>query len=140
MQSGILLRSTIEDCLVLVDLVENNQLEKIMNGKYSASGLITRIKKFVPQNIVDWYGYFSANFTHFGPLHSAPYLPMGCYPDNWVLVCGIQNLVRSVVASHIVFERIYFDKVSVHLLWEKSQNEGNLKFKEESIVFIWAEN
>jgi hypothetical protein len=130
MQSGILLRSAIEDCLVFIDLVENNQFEKVINGKYSVNGLVTRVKKFIPPSLIDWYGYFSANFTHFGPLHPAPYLPMGCYPDNWVLVCGLQNLVRSIVASHIVFEWVYFDKVPVHLFWEKSEIDSNLKFDE----------
>lgn len=137
-QSGILVRSVIENCLVLIDLVENNQFDKVISGKYSTNGLVTRVKNFIPPSLINWYGYFSANFTHFGPLHPAPYLPTGCYSDNWVIVVGLQNMVRAIVASHIVYERVYFNKVSLHLFWTKSDVDSNLKFDEDSSVFIWT--
>jgi hypothetical protein len=138
-QSGILIRSVIENCLVFIDLFENKQFEKVIHRKYSTNALVSRVKNVVPPSLIDWYGYFSANFTHFGPIHPAPYLPMACYPDNWVLVCGLQNIVRAVVAFHIVLERAYFNSVPVHLFWTKSIENPNLIFNDESMVFTWTE-
>jgi hypothetical protein len=138
-QSGILLRSVIEDCLVFVDIHENkSQFDKLLKGKYSTNALVSRVKNSLPPSVINWYGYFSANFTHFGPLHPVPLLPMACYPDNFILVCGLQDIVRAVVASHIVLERVYFDNVSVHLFWKKPDKNSNLEFDEESRVFVWA--
>lgn len=139
-QSGILIRSLTEDCLVLVDFSENKgQIEKFLRGKYSTTGLLSRVKAYIPQNIVDWYGYFSANFTHFGPLHPAPYLPTGCYGDNYVLVAVLQNLVRAVVTFHTVLERVHFNQVRSPLLWRRNEGEADLVFCEESPVFTWTE-
>ena len=84
-QSGILLRSVLENCFVLVDLSENKeQMKKFLQDKYSVNGLLGRTKSSLPDCLVDWYGYFSRNFAHFGPIHPAPYLPRLCWPDNWV--------------------------------------------------------
>ncbi|MFC1911788.1 SEC-C metal-binding domain-containing protein [Chloroflexota bacterium] len=140
LQSGILLRSLTEDCFVLLDLFENKeQLERFLQGKYSTSGLVSRVKKIIPSNVVSWYGYFSANFTHFGPLHPAPYLPTACYADNYVLVVGLQNIVRAIATFHLVLERMYFDKTDQPLLWRRTEGETSLVFNEDSPVFIWAE-
>lgn len=139
MQNGILIRSAIENCLVLVDLIENKQAGKIISGKYSTNNLLSRVKNAIPPSIIEWYGYFSANFTHFGPLHPTLYLPKACFAENWVLVLGLQNIVRAVVAFHIVLERVYFNEVSVHLFWEKASENADLVFNNENIVFTWAE-
>jgi len=140
LQSGVLLRSLTEDCLVLVDLFENGEkVEIFLQGKYSTNGLVSRVKKVIPSNIIGWYGYFSANFTHFGPLHPAPYLPTACYADNYVLVAGLQNTVRAIVTLHLVLERLYFDKTAQPLLWKRIEGEAGLVFNEDSPVFTWAE-
>lgn len=139
LQSGIILRSIIEDSLVLVDLLQNEeQLSKLSKGKYSTKGLITRVKKYTPKCVIDWYGYFSANFVHFGPLHPAPYLPRACYPDNWILVTGLQNIVRAVVTLHIVLERIYYNQTIEHVFWYSHDHGPELEFNENSPVFKWA--
>lgn len=139
-QSGILLRSLVEDCLVLIDLSESrNQVDRFLKGKYSTRGLVSRVKTSLPPNIIEWYGYFSANFTHFGPLHPAPYLPRACYPDNYVLVAGLQNIVRATVTFHVVLERVYFDKTPLPLFWKRIEGEADLVFDEDSPVFTWTE-
>ncbi|MFC2016296.1 SEC-C metal-binding domain-containing protein [Chloroflexota bacterium] len=140
MQSGILLRSLTEDCLVLVDFSENKgQIEKFLRGNYSTSRLLSRVKAYVPQNIVNWYSYFSENFTHFGPLHPAPYLPIGCYADNAVLVIVLQNMVRAVVTFHTVLERIHFNQIRSPVLWNRKDTESVLIFCENSPVLDWAD-
>ena len=140
LQSGIILRSLIENCLVLVDLTENKeQLERYLKGKYSVNNLLSRVKKAVPSDIVSWYGYFSANFTHFGPFHPAPYLPTACYADNYVLVVGLQNLVRAVVTFHSVLERLYFNEIQKPLLLKRIEGKDELVFNEDSPVLTWAE-
>jgi hypothetical protein len=140
MQSGTILRSLCEDCLVLVDLFENKgQIEKFLQNKYSTKNLISRVRKFIPADVVTWYGYFSANFAHFGPLHPAPYLPRACFPDNHVLVLGLQNIVRSVVTFHLVLERLYFNQTTKPLLWKHLGDEPELMFNNDSRVFAWAE-
>jgi hypothetical protein len=135
MQNGILIRSAIENCLVLVDLIENKQAGKIISGKYSVNNLISRVKNAIPSLIIDWYGHFSANFTHFGPLHPAVYLPKACFAENLVLVHGLQSIVRAIVTFHIVLERVYFNEASVHLFWAKAPENADLIFNSESIVF-----
>ena len=140
LQSGTILRSMCEDCLVLVDLFENEgQIEKFLQNKYSTKGLVSRVKKFIPNDVVNWYGYFSANFAHFGPLHPAPYMPRACYPENWVLVIGLQNIVRAVVTFNLVLERIYPDKTAQPLFWKRIGAEPDLVFNDDSKVFAWAE-
>ncbi len=140
LQSGILLRSMIEDCFVLIDLYEHKeQTKKFISGKYSTNDLVSRIKNSVPTCLIDWYGYFSRNFVHFGPLHPAPYLPRACYPDNYVLVAGLQNIIRAIVTLHVVLERIHFNQVIRPILWKTVPNEDSIIFNEDSPVFNWAE-
>lgn len=139
-QSGILIRSLTEDCLVLIDFAENRgQVDRFLKGRYSTAGLLSRVKVFIPQNIVDWYGYFSANFTHFGPLHPAPYLPTGCYGDNYVLVAVLQNLVRAIATFHTVLERIHFNQIRHPVLWKREDSDSDLIFCDDSTVFNWIE-
>jgi len=139
-QSGIILRSAFEDCFVLVDIFENKQqIRKLMEGKYTTNGLISRVKIFLPDNVIGWYGHLSANFAHFGPIHSVPYVPRACYPDNFVLVIGIRNIVRTVVTFHVVLERIYFDQTIQPVLWQQSENDRRLIFSDNSQVFNWTE-
>lgn len=140
LQSGTQLRSMIEDCLVLIDFSENpGQLNKYLKGKYSTNNLLTRVKPYIPQNIVAWYGCFSANYTHFGPLHSATYLPTGCYGDNYVLVIVLRNLVRAIVSFHIVLERIHFNQIESPILWSYEEAESKYSFCDNSQIFDWAE-
>lgn len=138
LQSGVLLRSAIEDTFVLMDIAYHpEQLRKFMQDNYKASSALTRIKPYIPSVLISWYGYFSANFTHAGPLHRAPYLPRACYPDNWILVTGLQNIVRAVVAYHIILERIYFPTVNKHFFW--IEQDSKIVFDEDSPVFTWSE-
>lgn len=139
-QSGTLIRSLTEDCLVLVDFKENHtQAIRFLRGTYSTNDLLSRVKKYVPDNIINWYGYFSKYFTHFGPLHPAPYLPTGCYRDNYVLVSVLQNMMRAVVILHTVLERIHFNQIESPVLWRINDTDSTLVFCEESPVFVWAE-
>jgi hypothetical protein len=125
---------------VLVDFSENQkQIEKFILGKYSTNGLISRSKKYLPNDIIQWYGHLSANFAHYGPLHSALLLPNICHANNWVLVIGLRNIVRAVVTLHIVMERLYFDQTSQPLLWMRLEGKPDLIFNENSQVFVWAE-
>lgn len=140
-QSGILLRSVFENCMVLVDLFENEgQIEKILKDRYSVSGVVGRVKHLVPSCMVKWYGYFSTNFTHFGPIHSAPYMPRLCWPDNWVLVTGIQNIVRGSVGFGIVLERCYFSGSTRCVFWRDTDEHGKLIFVEEGPVWDWVDD
>jgi hypothetical protein len=139
LQSGILLRAATEDCLVLVDLFcHAGQIDRLLAGEYSGRGVLKRVKRFIPPCLVGWYGDFSANFAHFGPLHPAPYMPAACYPDNWVLVIGLQSVVRVLAALHIVLERVYFEQTEAPVLWAR-HGTAALEFNEESAVFSWAE-
>ncbi|MHB8841243.1 MAG: hypothetical protein ACYC56_05555 [Candidatus Aquicultor sp.] len=52
---------------------------------------------------------------------------------------GIQDLVRSLVAFHIVMERLYFNQTKTPVLWERLANSAELKFNKDSSIFIWAE-
>ena len=129
----------LEDCLVLVDLFESpGQIARFLQGKYSAKGICTRVKKSVPGDVVTWYGYFSANFAHCGPLHPAPYIPRACYPENFVLVLGLQDIVRAVVTFHIVLERLYYDRTKQPLFWKRRNDKDNLLFNEDNPGFAWA--
>jgi hypothetical protein len=139
-QSGTILRTVIEDCLVLVDFFKNQgQVERFLQGNYSTRGLISRIKNSIPKNVVSWYGYFSSNFSHFGPLHPSPYMPRSCYPDNFLLVTGLQNIVRIIVTFHIVLERIYLKDCKQPMFWNYRDYDNCPIFNEDSIVFTWAE-
>ncbi|MCK4820658.1 hypothetical protein KA005_33140 [bacterium] len=139
-QSGILLRSVFENCMILVDLFENQgQVEKMLKDKYSTTGVVARVKDLVPSCMVKWYGYFSSNFAHFGPIHPAPYMPRKCWPDNWVLVTGIQNIVRGSVGFGITLERCYFSEYSHCVFWRDNANDGRLIFVEEAPIWDWIE-
>jgi hypothetical protein len=140
LQSGMLLRSVIEDSLVLIDIAENDeQAKKFIEDKYSTNKLISRVKKYIPNDIVVWYGDFSANFAHFGPLHPSPYLPRACYEDNFVIVIGLQGFIRAIVALHIILERIYFKATKKPYFWGINANDV-LEFNNDSKVLTWANN
>lgn len=137
LQSGILLRSVVEDSLVVWDLCVNPiEMTRFLSNNYNPRSVITRIKSNMPQDIIIWYGYFSANFTHTGPFHRAPYMPRRCYPDNWVLITGIQNLVRAVVTFHIALERAYLSQTKTLCLWTVIQDKPS--FCENSFIFNWV--
>ena len=141
MQSGILFRSIIENCMVIIDVCEHeNQMDKLLKDKYSVNGLVGRVKRLIPDCMVNWYGYFSTNFTHFGPLHSAPIIPRMCWPDNWLLVTGIQNVTRACFALGITLEKIHFDIVSNHFFWERKCENKEIVFIEDGPIWEWLEN
>lgn len=138
-QSGTILRSAFEDCLVLIDIFENSgQIEKLLSQKYSATGLLSRAKPFIPPMVTAWYGYFSANFAHMGPFHAAPYRPGACFPDNYVLVVGLQNVVRAIMTAHVTFERIHFSEAKQPVFWSRRDDGGAIIFAEDNSVFTWA--
>lgn len=138
LQGGILQRSVIEDSLVLLEISEDeDQFLKFKNNKYNTNNLLSRTKKKVPTCIVNWYGYFSNNFTHSGQLRNIDILPMACHPDDYAVIVGLQNLTRACVCLHICLERLDFQLVQDHLFWRKS-DASEFIFNEESQVFEWA--
>ena len=139
-QSGILLRSVLENCFVLVDLSESEeQMKRFLQDKYTVNGLLSRTKSSLPGCLVEWYGYFSRNFAHFGPMHPLPNMPLLCWPDNWVLVTGIQNIVRGCVAFGIVLERVHYDESSQLLFWKFDTKNRQLIFEEEGTIWDWID-
>lgn len=139
-QSGILLRSALEDCFVLVDITVNkDQLIKFINKKYQANKSLTRVKKYLHKDLLIWYGYFSENFTHAGQLHTANFLPTACHPNNWVTVTGFQNIVRVLVCLHIISERINFENVTKRYFWSIKNEDNSFVFNEDSKIYLWAE-
>ena len=141
MQSGVLFRSTLENCMVLIDVCEHeNQMDKLLKDKYSVNGLVGRIKKSVPDFMIDWYGYFSANFAHFGPLHSAPIMPRKCWSDNWLLVTGIQNVTRACFAFGLTLEKMHFNMVNNHFFWERKFGNKDIVLTEDGPIWDWLEN
>jgi hypothetical protein len=140
LQNGILLRSSIEDCFVILDIFENNeQTNRFIKNKYSTNGLVSRVKKHLPLLAIRWYGYFSDNFTHFGPAHSACIMPRACYADNWIIVTGLQDIVRGIIVLHLVMEKVYLRFVERPLFWKVQQGHVALSFDENSVVFQWFE-
>lgn len=138
LQSGILLRSVIEDSLILIDISENkDQLLRFTENKYKTNNLLSRIKRNIPECIVNWYGYFSSKFTHSGPLRNIDILPMACHPDDRAVIAGLQNLTRACVCLNICLEKIYFNLVKDHYFWYRNKR-GTLVFNEDSPVFEWA--
>jgi hypothetical protein len=134
LQSGILIRSCIEDSFVILDLFENDkEVKRFLEEKYSAANVLTRIKQYIPKHFLRWYGHYSANFTHFGPLHCSPYMPRACYPDNYVIGSGLENLLLGTYLFHVVLERAHFDQLSSTLFWHRSDT-GEVEFTEENRV------
>jgi hypothetical protein len=133
LQSGSLIRNCIEDALVLLDICENEkQLQNYLLENYSANNVLKRVKHYIPEKFRLWYGHFSANFTHFGPLHSSPYMPRACYADNYVLGAGIENIILGIYFYHIILERVHFSQLPSSIFW-KRQN-GALVFSDENNV------
>jgi len=140
LQSGMLLRSEVEDCMVILDLSENRkQAERYIKGKYSTNGILSRVKHLIPDVLVKWYGYFSANFSHFGPLHPAPYMPRACYSENWPIVIGFQNFVRGIITLHIILERIYYEFTERPIFWKYDKEANKIEFCDDNVVFEWNE-
>lgn len=139
LQSGVLHRTAFEDLFVILDFFENrNQYSKFVKDNYSVNGLVSRIKKIVPNELIEWYGYFTANFAHFSEIHTAPLAPRKCHPDNYILVVTFQNIVRILVTYDIIFERILFDKLINQHFWNRNK-EGKLLIEmDKSIIIDWA--
>lgn len=139
LQSGTLIRSCLEDSFVLGDLFLNEeQAEKFLNNKYSTNGLISRIKAYLPSYLANWYGFFSANFTHFGPLHPAPYMPRACYADNYIIGAGTENVILATLAFHIILERIYLNNSNESIFW-KYNHQHKLEFNNDNKVFTFTD-
>lgn len=138
LQSGILLRTAVESSMVLLDVAMSPKfIEDIRKNRYPSHSVLKRVKKFVPHEVVGWYGYFSANFTHVANLHQGPYLPRACYPDNWIIVTGLQNILRSVVSYHIMLERAHAGVQEPAWFWQCAGD--TITFDRSSPVFQWAE-
>ncbi len=137
-QSGVLLRTAIESSLVLLEVAINPScIDLLAANKYRSQSVLKRIRAMVPQNVIGWYGYLSANFSHVAAIHQAPYIPRSCYPDNWIIVTGLQNILRSIVAYHILLERVYLDDIYEANFWIKMEKQ--VLFKEDSRIFKWAD-
>lgn len=133
LQSGSLIRCCIEDSFVLLDLHENEeQLSKFLSEKYSSSNVLKRVKKYIPKDFIRWYGHFSANFSHFGPFHSAPYMPRACYPDNYVIGSGLENLLLATYMFHVVLERVHFKQLKESFFWVS--RDGSFEFLEDNNI------
>ena len=133
-QSGSLVRCCIEDSLVLLDFfTDETQLNRFLSGTYSASKVLTRVKRHIPDNLTRWYGHFSANFAHFGPFHSASYLPRACLPDNYVVGSGLENLLLATYMFHVVLERAHFDQLPKVFFWVQGA-DGLLEFSEDDRI------
>jgi len=133
-QSGSLVRCCIEDSLVLLDFfTDETQLNRFLSGTYSASKVLTRVKRHIPDNLTRWYGHFSANFAHFGPFHSASYLPRACFPDNYVVGSGLENLLLATYMFHVVLERAHFDQLPKVFFWVQGA-DGLLEFSEDDRI------
>lgn len=138
-QSGVLLRTALESSMVLLDTAINpKSIDEIINNKYQSKSILKRAKPELPPAIIRWYGYFSANFTHVAALHLAPYIPRACYSDNWVIVTGLQNILRTIVSYHIVLEKAYLPDVVDPWFWETSNNA--IAFNDSSKIFEWADS
>lgn len=134
LQSGTLIRNCIEDSLVLLDLFQNEkQLHRFLSGNYSASNVLKRVKEFIPEHFRRWYGHYSANFAHFGPLHTAPYMPKARFPDNYVLGSGLENLLLGIYMFHAVSERAHFPQLSEAFLWKLDESDVP-KFSENNRI------
>lgn len=139
LQSGMLLRSAVESSLVALDASRRPAaISELRSNKYESQSILRRVKGLVPTDVVRWYGYFSANFTHTAALHQAPYLPRACYPDNWVIVTGLQNILRAVVTYHIALERAHASLIAPQWFWVADGAEW--RFNESSPIFTWAQN
>lgn len=133
LQSGSLIRCCIEDSFVLLDLNENEeQLRKFLSENYSSSNVLKRVKKYIPKEFVRWYGHFSANFSHFGPFHSAPYMPRACYPDNYVIAAGLENLLLATYMFHVILELVHFKKLAASFFWDFC--DGRFEFLENNNI------
>jgi len=140
LQSGSLIRCCIEDSLVILDLFEHeSQLAKFILGNYSANNVLKRIKHYIPKHFMRWYGHYSANFTHFGPFHTAPYTPRACYPDNSVLGYGLENILLATYMFHVVLERAHFNQLPRTLLWV-SRADGSPEFSGENNITQYVHN
>lgn len=137
-QNGILVRSAIEDSFGLLDLYLNSeQVAKLFANKYKASTALTRLKGKIPAFLFRWYGVLSANYAHMGPLHRAPYMPRACYPDNWVIGIGLENIILAAIAYHIVLERIHLSAVQTPLFWRFEARSAEPMFNEKCEIFEW---
>ena len=131
LQSGSLIRNCIEDSLVLLDINENElQLKKFLLGNYSANNVLKRVKQYIPAEFKGWYGHFSANFAHFGPFHAAPYTPRACYPDNYVLGSGLENILLATYMFHVVLERTHYNQLPSPSFWRNCK--GWLEFSADN--------
>lgn len=139
LQSGILHRTAFEDLFVVLDFIENQrEFIKFYNSKYSTNNLISRVNKYIPREIIEWYRYFTSNFSHFSEIHTAPLIPKRCHPDNYIIVTVFQNLVRIMVAYDLIFERIAYSQISNKHFWNKN-NHNNLSIDmENSLIIKWA--
>ncbi|WP_395065109.1 hypothetical protein [Paraburkholderia silvatlantica] len=136
-QSGVLLRTSIESCFVLLETATNPRcIDLIEKNKYEAQSVLKRVKQMVPDDLIKWYGYFSANFTHVAAVHQADYMPRACFPDNWVIVTGLQNIVRAIVSYHVVLERAYIEITGDPFFWK--MDDGTIKFDDDSKIFAWV--
>lgn len=141
LQSGVLHRTAFEDLFVILDFVENPiQFEKFKEGKYSTNKVLNRIKDNIPEPMARWYGYFTANFTHFCEIHTIPFLPRKCHPDNYIIILGFQNLIRLMVSYHIVLERIYFPFIDNKYFWEINRNNKLDMDLDSSPISDWVES
>ena len=139
-QSGILFRAAVEDSIAIFDLVLSpGQMDNLLADKYDGRKALARAKKHVPHNVKIWYGDFSSNFTHMGPLHRGNLSPTPCFPNNFTIVIGIQSLARAIVSFHVALERVYLDVTPQPLLWMLVPGQSTPVFRSDSRVFQWTD-
>ena len=134
LQCGALIRCCIEDSFVILDLLSNeDQLRLFLRGKYLTGNVLSRIRQSIPRYFLKWYGHFSANYAHFGPFHCAPYIPKKCYPDNYILGSGLENLLLGIYLFHVTMERAHISQIKSPIFWLASESK-TWYFNEENYI------
>jgi len=117
---GVLLRSLLEICFTIHVVTDDiNKMEQFEKGELSTKKVLHKIKKIMPEYITDFYYYLTANYSHCGPFHKALLMPSACYPENYVIMVGLNNLALSTLIYHITLELAYLDYIEKPKFWIK---------------------
>ncbi|MCK4593161.1 SEC-C domain-containing protein [bacterium] len=131
---GVLLRSFLEICFTIHIVTEDiKKMEQFEKGELSTKKVLHKIKKIMPEFITDFYYYLTANFAHCGPFHQALLMPRACYPENYTIMVGLNNLALSTLIYHITLELAYLNDISSPQFWIK---EGPT-YTETSSILDW---
>jgi len=99
------------------------KMEQFEKGELNTKGVLHKIKKIMPDFITDFYYYLTANYSHCGPFHQALFMPRTCYPDNYEIMVGLNNLALSTLIYHITLELAYLNQIKEPQLWLKEEHK-----------------